>query len=135
MPGDSFQATNAPLVLLFPDGSMIVFAPHTSARVGLSGRTPVLALESGSAHYELKTPPDGVKFLCRTAAIDAKEKVGDLRCGEPPALPARWWAADAAAGVGAVAMGIVLSQRNGPPVSPTECSSGRGQGSGLPPCR
>src|SRR5258706_14466037 len=55
MPGDVIQAGQTPLTLTFNDGSTIVLAPGSVAKIDLSGKTPLFQLQSGSAHYELKT--------------------------------------------------------------------------------
>jgi hypothetical protein len=54
MSGDIIQAGNAPVMLVFGDRSSIILDPETSARVELSGQTPVFRLVCGGAYYSLK---------------------------------------------------------------------------------
>ena len=113
MPGDTLQAGQTPLTLTFPDGSTIVLAPGATAKVDLAGKTPVLKLESGAAHYSLKTL-SSVKLVQLKATISPKDLVGDLQIGANH-LANGWWtplhttAVVAAAG-GAAAFGIAKAK-------------------------
>jgi len=136
MPGDAIRAGQTPLTLTFPDGSTIVLAPGATAEVDLSGATPVFRLESGSAHYTLKTH-SSVILEERKTTISPKDLVGDLAIGSDK-LPAGWWTtghtlAVVGGAAGATALGIGLAK--GRPSSPGQCNNGQGSvGNGLPKC-
>ena len=89
LPGDTIQAGQTPLTLTFSDGSTIVLSPGATAKVDLLGKTPVFRLESGSAHYALKTL-SSVKLMQLKAAINPTDLIGDLVVGSEK-LPVGWW--------------------------------------------
>jgi hypothetical protein len=132
MPGDIIQAGSTPLTLTFPDGSTIILSPGAKAKVDLSGKTPVFQLQSGEAHYSLKTLAS-VKLEQLKATVNPKDLIGDLVIGSDK-LPAGWWTPlhtglvlAGAAGATALAVGVA----KGKPTSPGQCNS---QGKGLPLC-
>ncbi|PYT11025.1 MAG: hypothetical protein DMG59_27520, partial [Acidobacteria bacterium] len=53
MPADTIKAGQTPVTIVFQDGSTLVLDPGSSAKVGLSSKTPVFQLQSGPAHYSL----------------------------------------------------------------------------------
>ena len=133
MPGDTIQAGDKPLTITFEDGSQIVLAPGSSAKVDLSGKTPVFQLETGSAHYSLKAL-DSVKLMTVDKPVTPKDLAGILQIGGPKNPgdqkdPAGWWTtghttavlvgSGAAAGL---AIGIVKTR----PVSPSKCKNNQG---------
>jgi len=140
MPGDTIQAGGTPLFLTFPDGSMIVLAAGASAKVYLTGQTagqtPTFDLQHGSAHYTLKSQTS-VKLLEGGKNVAATSLIGDLQIGNAKPTSG-WWttghttAVIAGAG-GLTALGVGLKKP--PPVSPTNCNNGGGNGNGLPPCK
>jgi hypothetical protein len=138
MPGDAIRAGDGPLTLGFPDGSTIVLAPRATATVDVAGRIPVFRLESGAAHYGLKTL-DGVKLVRGDTPVTPHDLVGDLQFGDSPAPVGAWTTGQTsliiAGAAGAVGLSVGLARRNGPPVSPTQCNNGNAQGNGLPACQ
>ena len=129
MPGDTIQAGQTPLTVTFADGSTIVLAPGASAKISLSGATPVFQLLSGSAHYSLKTD-SSVKLLNAKGETNRKDLVGDMQIGGP-ALAAGWWTTGhtlvvlgASAGAAGLAVGVVQANK----VSKSNCGNGNGKG-------
>jgi hypothetical protein len=113
MPGDTIRAGQTPLTLTFPDGSTIVLAPGATAEVELSGNTPVFRLESGSAHYMLKTR-SSVILEERGTTVSPKGLAGDLVIGNNK-LPGGWWTpghtlAVVGGAAGATALGVGLAK-------------------------
>jgi hypothetical protein len=136
MPGDTIQAGDKPLTVTFEDGSQIVLAPGSSARVDLSGKTPVFQLETGSAHYSLKAL-DSVKLMAVNNTVTPKDLAGILQVGGQKDSTGWWTAGHTTAvlvGSGAaagLAVGIVKTR----PVSSSKCNNGNGNGNGEPPCK
>ena len=124
--GDTFQAGNAPLTLTLPNGSTVVFAPHSRATVSAAGG-PTVRLESGSARYTLQGDPNAISFYCKNDKISVTSRTGDLDCGREATTAMEAFGAFAAGMLAATA--IVLSLENGTPVSPVRCG-----GVGLPSC-
>jgi hypothetical protein len=125
MPGDTIQAGDKPLTVTFEDGSQIVLAPGSSAKVDLQGKTPVFQLETGSARYSLKAL-DSVKLISLNNPVTPKEISGILQVADPKnaGAPAGWWTTahttEVLVGSGAaagLAIGIVATR----PVSPSKC--------------
>lgn len=141
MPGDTIKAGDKPLTIAFQDGSTIDLAPGSSAKVDLSGNTPVFQLESGTAHYSLKTL-DAVKLMTLDNSVTPKDLAGSLQVGvggQNP--PAGWWTAGhttavvvAAAAAAGLSLGVAQATKKGPPVSPSVCNNGNGNGNGEPAC-
>jgi hypothetical protein len=111
MPGDTIQAGSTPLTLTFQDGSTIIVSPGAKAKLDLSGKTPVFQLQSGEAHYSLKTLAS-VKLEQLKTAVVPKDLVGDLSIGSSK-LAAGWWTTGhtlavigGAAGAAALAVGV-----------------------------
>jgi len=111
MPGDTIQAGQTPLTLTFADGSTIVLSPGGKAKVDLSGKAPVFQLQSGEAHYSLKTL-SSVKLEQLKASVNPKDLVGDLSIGSSK-LAAGWWTTGhtlavigGSAGAAALAVGV-----------------------------
>lgn len=111
MPGDTMQAGSTPLTLTFSDGSTIILSPGAKAKVDLSGKTPVFELQSGEAHYSLKTLAS-VKLEQLKTAVAPKDLVGDLSIGSSK-LAAGWWTTGhtlavigGSAGAAALAVGV-----------------------------
>ena len=138
MPADTIKAGQTPVTIVFQDGSTLVLDPGSSARVGLSSKTPVFQLQNGSAHYSL-TNLASVKLMELNDTVTPKELTGLLQIGNrKPA--AGWWTAGHTAVVGAAAaaglgVGVITATKNGPPVSPSQCSNGSGGGNGQPSCK
>lgn len=113
LPGDTIQAGQTPLTITFPDGSTIILAPGATAKLDLAGQMPVFQLESGGAHYSLKSL-SSVKLVQLKSTINPKDLIGDLVIGSDK-LPTGWWtplhatAVVAAAG-GAAAFGIAKAK-------------------------
>ena len=129
MPGDAVQAGQTPLTLTFSDGSTIVLSPGATAKVDLAGKTPVFQLQSGSAHYMLKTL-SSVKLEQLKATVNTKDLVGDLVVGSDK-LPAGWWTTGHTLAViggaaGATALGVGVAKGGNP--SPGQCNNGGGNG-------
>src|SRR5258708_22978238 len=78
MPGDAIQAGETPLTITFQDGSTIVLAPGSSAKVDLSGKTPLFQLENGTAHYSLKSS-NAVKLMELKTLVMPSYLAGDLQ--------------------------------------------------------
>jgi hypothetical protein len=113
MPGDTIQAGQTPLTLSFSDGSSIVLSPGATAKVDLAGKTPVFQLQSGSAHYMLKTL-SSVKLEQLKATVNPKDVIGDLTVGSEK-LPAGWWTTGHTLAViggaaGATALGVGVAK-------------------------
>ena len=115
MPGDTIQAGQTPLTLTFSDGSTMVISPGATAKVDINGKTPVFQLQSGSAHYMLKTL-SSVKLEQLKATISPKDVIGDLVIGGDK-LPAGWWTTGhtfavigGAAGAAALGVGVAKAK-------------------------
>lgn len=136
MPGDTIQAGQTPLTLTFSDGSTIILSPGAKAKVDLSGKTPVFQLQSGEAHYSLKTLAS-VKLEELKAYVIPKDLVGNLSIGSNK-LATGWWTTGHTLAViggaaGAAALGVGVAK--GKPSSPGQCNNGSGNGgNGLPNC-
>jgi len=116
MPGDAIKAGETPVTVSFPDGSTIVLAPRSSAKIGLAGQKPVFQLLGGSAHYSLKDL-NSIVLMAGKDTVAAKDLVGDLALGgNKPS--AGWWTTShtvavvggAAAATG-LAIGVVQSRK------------------------
>lgn len=135
MPGDGIQAGTNPLSVIFPDGSVIVLAPGATAKVYLTGQTATFELLGGTAHYTLKTKTS-IKLVENGQDFPVDALVGDLQVGTSKPTSG-WWTTGHTTAVlvgagGVAALGVGLSK--GPPVSPTKCNNGSGNGNGLPKC-
>src|SRR5258708_40273417 len=91
MPGDILKAGQTPVTITFPDGSVITLAPGSSAKIDLSGQTPVFQLLNGSAHYALKDLTS-VKLMSGNTPFSVTDLVGDQQNGGSKP-PAGWWTA------------------------------------------
>lgn len=135
LPGDKVTAGDTPATVTFPDGSTIVLAPHSSAQLSLSGKTPVFVLQSGTAHYMLQSVT-AVKLFEVKKGVTPASLAGDLQVG-PNRTTGTWWTAGHTAlvvgGAGA-ATGISLAVVNSKPVSPI-CNNGNGKGNGNGNCK
>src|SRR6266481_3770744 len=93
MPGDAIQAGETPLTITFQDGSTIVLAPGSSAKVDLSGKTPLFQLENGTAHYTLKST-HSVQLMELKTPVMPSYLAGDLQTGSGSGssqLASGWW--------------------------------------------
>jgi len=113
MPGDTIQAGQTALTLTFSDGSTIILSPGAKAKVDLSGKTPVFHLDSGEAHYSLKTL-SSVKLEQLKASVNPKDLVGNLSIGSSK-LAAGWWTTGHTLAViggaaGATALGVGVAK-------------------------
>jgi len=123
MPADTIKAGQTPVTIVFQDGSTLVLNSESSARVGLSSKTPVFQLQSGSAHYSL-TGLASVKLMELNDTVTPKELTGLLQIGNRKP-PAGWWTASHTAVVGAAAaaglgVGVITATKNGTSVSPSQ---------------
>ena len=138
LPGDILKAGPTTVTITFPDGSIVTLAPGASAKVDLSGQTPVFQLLNGSAHYALKDST-AVKLMTGANPYSVTNLIGDLQVGGKTP-PAGWWTAGhttavvVAGAAGATALGVAASKGKGPPVSPSVCNNGNGKGNGEPAC-
>lgn len=89
MAGDTIQAGQTPVTIVFTDGSVIMLAPGSSAKIDMSGKQPEFQLVSGDAHYSLKTL-DSVKMVFGNKTIVAKDLSGELGAQK---LAQGWWSA------------------------------------------
>jgi hypothetical protein len=119
MPGDAIKAGSEAVVISFPDGSSITLQPGSSARITLSGLTPVFQLECGAAKYTLSAL-SAVKL--NDPAAPAK-LTGDYSIGCNK--PAGWWTSGhtllilgGAAAAAGLAFGIASAVGGIAPVSP-----------------
>lgn len=122
---DTIQAGSAPVSFAFADGSVITLDPGASARVELSGQTPVFRLLCGTAHYTLKGLT-ALKLMAQNDVVTPTQLTAAYSTGscKPPA--AGWWTttrtllilggAAAAAGLG---LGIASATSGGPALSST----------------
>ncbi len=55
LPGDGLTSGTSPSVVTFPDGSALVLAHESKAKIDLLNGRPVFQLISGNAHYSLKS--------------------------------------------------------------------------------
>ena len=78
--GDTIKAGNTPVTVTFPDRSTIILNPGSSAKLDLSGQTPVFQLTSGSASYSLKTLT-AVKLMAATKVVTPSNLAGLLELG------------------------------------------------------
>jgi hypothetical protein len=125
--GDTLQAGNAPLTLTLFDGSTVIVAPRTRVTLGVMNNGPVVRLDSGSVHYNLRRDPGEINFYCRNDRSAITNQTGELDCGQKAA--AWWWVPAAAGGGAAGAAAVAAALLNGPAVSPARCG-----GVGLPAC-
>src|SRR6266700_2631193 len=124
MPGDAIQAGETPLTITFQDGSTVVLAPGSSAKVDLSGKTPVFQLENGSAHYSLKST-NAVKLMELKTLVMPSYLAGDLQTSNGSSkLASGWWTTGhtiavigGSAGAAGLAVGVVQAAK----VSKSNC--------------
>ena len=121
MPGDTIQAGKAPVVISFAGGSTITLGPGASAKITLSGQTPVFQLECGTARYSLSAL-SAVK-LNDPVSPPKLTSVYSLACNKP----AGWWTAGhtalvlgGAAGAAGLGFGISAATSTGQAVSPSQ---------------
>lgn len=124
--GDTIKAGNAPVTVTFPDRSTIILNPASSARLDLSGQTPVFQLTSGLASYSLKTFT-AVKLMAATKVVTPSNLIGSLELGGSNAPSVGFWTtghttallfgASAATGLG---VGFAVSTGGGASVSPSQ---------------
>jgi len=124
--GDTIKAGNTPVTVTFPDRSTIILNPGSSAKLDLSGQTPVFQLTSGSASYSLKTLT-AVKLMAATKGITPSNLTGSLELGVSNAPSVGFWTtgrtaavligASAATGLG---VGVAVSTGGGASVSPSQ---------------
>jgi hypothetical protein len=124
--GDTIKAGNTPVTVTFPDGSTILLNPGSSAKLGLSGQTPVFQLTSGSASYSLKTLT-AVKLMAAAKVVTPSDMAGLLELGGSNLPKAGFWTAGhttavllgagAATGLG---VGIAKATGGGASVSPSQ---------------
>lgn len=124
MPGDEIKAGSTPVTVTFADGSTITLAPGSSAKIDLTGQTPVFQLLSGSAQYSLKTT-SAVKLMEINKLVTPSGMTGVLQIGNAT-KGAGWWTTGhtvamvggsaAAAGLG---FGIEHAVSGGAAVSPS----------------
>lgn len=120
MPGDAIQAGSAPVVISFAGGSSVTQEPGSSARITISGQTPMFHLECGAARYSLSAL-SAVK-LNDPVSPSKLASVYSITCNKPVG----WWTTGhtalvlggtaAAAGLG---FGISAATSAGPAVSPS----------------
>jgi hypothetical protein len=120
--GDTVKADNASTLLTFGDGSVIVLAPNSAAKVGMSGNVPTFQLVSGSATYSLKSL-DAVRLIVGNHIV----KLAGLK-GSYGANALGFWTPihiAVIAGVGGVggataaALGVAEANNGGAQVSPS----------------
>ena len=121
MPGDAIEAGKAPVVISFAGGSSVTLNPGSSAKITMSGQTPVFQLECGTARYSLSAL-SAVK-LNDPVSPPKLSSVYSLACNKP----AGWWTTGhtalvlgGAAGAAGLAFGISSATNGGPAVSPTQ---------------
>ncbi len=114
--GDTIQAGSTPVTVTFPDGSTIILAPDSTAKVFMSGPTPEFELTKGTAHYMLNSL-NSVKLAEGSMNVTPTSVTGDLNLGSNKP-PAGWWTAGhtalvvgGSAGAAALAVGIAQSKK------------------------
>jgi hypothetical protein len=122
--GDTIQAVNTSVAFAFADGSVVTLDPGSTAKVELSGQTPVFRLVCGTAHYTLKAL-NRLKLMAQNDAVTPTQVTGTYSTGSCK-QPAGWWTtghtlivlagAAAAAGLG---LGIASATSGGSPLSTT----------------
>ena len=85
LPGDAIKAGSQPVVITFPDGSIITLQSGSSAKITLSGATPAFQLECGAARYTLSAL-SAVK-LNDPAPQPQLTSAYNMGCNKP----AGWW--------------------------------------------
>ncbi len=129
LPGDTIQAGETPLTITFQDGSTLILAPGASAKVDLVGKTAQFQLETGSAHYVLKTL-SAVTLQQGNTTVTPKDLVGDLiASGKKP--PAGWWTTGhtlAVIGGSAGAAGLAVGVLEATKASKSNCKGQNQQG-------
>lgn len=88
--GDTIKAGKTPVTVTFPDGSTILLNPRSSAKLGLSGQSPVFQLTSGSASYSLRTLT-AVKLMAATKVVTPSNLDGLLELGGSNLPKAGFW--------------------------------------------
>jgi len=119
MPGDTIQAGKAPVVISFAGGSSVTLGPGASAKITLSGQTPVFQLVCGAARYSLSALT-AVK-LNDPASPPKLTGSFSISCN----TPAGWWTAGhtaivlgGAAGAAGLGFGISAATNGGQAASP-----------------
>jgi len=124
MPGDEIKAESTPVTVTFADGSAIILAPGSSAKIDMSGQTPIFQLLSGSTQYSLKTI-SAVKLLEINKVVTPAGMTGVLQIGTN-AKGAGWWTTGhtvavvgGSAGAAGLGYGIERAVSGGAAVSPS----------------
>jgi hypothetical protein len=116
--GDVIKTGMYPATVTFPDGSFIVIAPGSEARVALLNQVPVFQLNACAIHYSLKTP-GSVQLQVGNVPVSPADLIGDSHVGTCH-VSSNWWSTGhtlAVVGVagGAAALGVGLTQANPSP--------------------
>lgn len=80
--GDKIASQETPVTFTFGDGSLVTLGSSSQASIEMSGRTPVFRLQSGTAHYSLKSLT-AVKLMALNTIVSPAELSG--RYGLDPA--------------------------------------------------
>jgi hypothetical protein len=116
--GDVIKTGSSAATVTFPDGSFIVIAPGSEARIELVNQAPLFQLNACAIHYSLKTP-GSVQLQVGGAPVSLTDLVGDSKIGTCH-VSSGWWTTGhtiAVVGVagGAAALGVGLTQANPSP--------------------
>jgi hypothetical protein len=122
MSDDTIKAGSGSVTMAFGDGSTVILDPKSTAKVSISGQTPEFQLETGSAHYALKST-SGVKLIAMGKPVSPTHLSGFVKIGNGR-VSTGWWSpahtAVVAGGV-AAASGVLASEatKGGSAVSPS----------------
>lgn len=123
-PGDTIKSGRESVTITFPDGSSVILDPNSTAKVDLSGKTPVVQLINGSMHYALKSS-SSVKLAAAGKPVATSHLSGVVKLSNGRVATGFWTPGHTAAVVGAAAgatatgVAVTESTSGGSSVSPS----------------
>jgi hypothetical protein len=124
MPGDTIKAGSGSVTTVFSNGSSIVLDPNSSAKVDLSGQTPVFQLQTGALHYSLKSA-SAVKLTALGTPVTTTHLTGLVKISNGH-VTSGWWTpghtaavVTGAAASTALGVGVTEATSGGTTVSPS----------------
>jgi hypothetical protein len=120
--GDLVTAENGPVTVSYLDGSSFILDPGSTAKINISGQSPVFQLQSGLARYSVKSLTS-VRLMALETTVGPTKLSGILRISNGRPVLGFWTpghtalvvvGAGAAAGLG---IGVARATSGGDPVS------------------